>query len=350
LNYIGSKHRLRAFLKHEIKKVVGDDLSQKVFCDLFAGSGAVGKSFKNEVKQLISNDIEHYSYILNKNYIGNTKAIKNQTKLIEELNSLTLKDDGFIYRHYCKGSGSQRLYFSDYNGKKIDTIRTQLNLWRKTSFIDENTYYFLLASLIENADSVANTASIYSAFLKTLKKTAQKKLILTPAKFELSPNTHIVYNQNSDTLIKQIQGDILYLDPPYNQRQYGSNYHILNTISIYDEFIPYGITGVRPTYTRSLYAQKRHTNQAFNNLIKNANFNYIFLSYNNEGLMSKEFIKNTMQKYGDYHLVKKEYKKFHTTKSTNQNQKADRTYEYLHVLVKRYSYLNPTKQNTINSI
>ena len=259
---------------------------KKVFCDIFAGTGIIGRTFKKEVKQVISNDLEHYSYVLNKNYIENHIEIKDKEKYIDELNNLPLIDNGFIYQNYCMGSGSQRQYFNDENGKKIDTIRSKIKEWKENNQINSNLYYFLLSSLLESADKVANTASVYGAFLKHIKKTASKKLILKSAVFIENDNSHQVFNMDSNELIKQISGDILYLDPPYNQRQYSSNYHILNTITQYDNFIPKGKTGLRE-YTRSNYCKKGEVHNSFENLIKNANFQYIFLSYNNEGLMSK---------------------------------------------------------------
>ena len=321
MNYIGSKVKLSQWLKDEIEKFVGNDLSEKVFCDMFAGTGTVGRTFKRDVKQVISNDLEYYSYVLNKNYIENSTCIKDAQKYIDELNKLPLIEDGFIYTHYCKGSGSEREYFSDANGKKIDTIRTKIQEYKNSQTIDDSTYYFLLTSLVESADRVANTASVYGAFLKNLKPLAQKELVLKPAHFEESKNKHIVYNKDSNELIHEISGDILYLDPPYNQRQYGANYHILNTITLYDNFEPQGKTGLRE-YNRSSYAKKKRVHVSFEELIQNAKFKYIFLSYNNNGLMSKEDVKSIMSKYGNYSLSKKEYYGFNKIK----------TFEYLHVL------------------
>ncbi len=334
MNYIGSKFKLSSWIQEEVKKVVGKDLSDKVFCDIFAGTGIVGRVFKKDVKQIISNDLEHYSYVLNKNYIENHQPIKDKEKYLEELNNLPLIDDGFIYRNYCMGSGSKRQYFSDENGKKIDTIRTKIRAWKDKKEIDDNLYYFLLTSLVESADKVANTASVYGAFLKHIKKSASKKLVLEPAYFIENDNTHKVFNKDSNELIKEISGDILYLDPPYNQRQYSSNYHMLNTITQYDNFTPKGKTGLRE-YNRSDYCKKNEVHLSFEELIKNAKFKYIFLSYNNEGLMSEEDIKNIMSKYGKYNLVQKEYQRFKADKTENRNHKADKTYEYLHILTKK---------------
>lgn len=334
MNYIGSKLKLSSWLQQEIKKVAGDDLSQKVFCDMFAGTGIVGRVFKKEVKQVISNDLEFYSYVLNKNYIQNHKNITDKLVFIDKLNNLPLIDDGFIFKNYCMGSGSGRQYFSDENGKKIDNVRAKIKQWQDDKKINSNLYYFLLTSLLEAADKVANTASVYGAYLKHLKKSAQKTMVLCSAEFLVNDNSHQVFNEDSNDLIKKITGDILYLDPPYNHRQYGANYHLLNTIAKYDDFIPSGKTGL-DDYNRSKYCQKTQVKNSFEDLIKNANFKHIFLSYNNEGLMSENCIKNIMQKYGKYNLVQKEYQRFKADKDTNRQHKADKTFEYLHILNKK---------------
>ncbi len=332
MNYIGSKYKLSNFIKSTICSVVGADLSDKIFCDIFAGTGIVGRVFKNEVKQVIANDFEYYSYVLNKNYIENHKLIPDKETYIDELDNLPIKK-GFIYRNYCFGSGSGRQYFSDKNGKKIDTIRQQIELWKNDGEINNNLYYFLLASLIESADKVANTASVYGAFLKRIKRSAQKELILKSAEYIINDNEHLVFNEDSNELIKKIEGDILYLDPPYNARQYGANYHLLNTIAKYDSFIPKGKTGLRD-YNKSQYCSKSSVKKAFEELIKQANFKFIFLSYNNEGLMSVDDVKNIMRKYGKYNLISTNYQRFRADKEENRNHKASKTEEYLHALEK----------------
>jgi len=338
MNYIGSKYKLSEFIKKNIYSVVGNDLSNKIFCDLFAGTGIVGRNFKNDVKKVIANDFEYYSYVLNKNYIGNHKPIPDKEKYIDYLNNLK-PVEGFIYNNYCLGSGSGRQYFSDYNGKKIDAIRQQIEIWKKNKEISDNLYYFLLTSLLESADKIANTASVYGAFLKHIKKSAQKELILEPAEFTINNNEHLVFNEDSNQLIKKIEGDILYLDPPYNSRQYGANYHILNTIALYDNFTPKGKTGLR-NYKKSLYCSKSTVKLVFEDLIKNANFKYIFLSYNNEGLMSIEDIREIMSKYGIYDLVTIKYLRFRSDKDKNRNYKSNKTEEYLHILEKKVTIHN----------
>ncbi len=345
MNYIGSKLRLSDWIIETItqtykKSNLSKPLSQTIFAELFAGTGIVSRKLKLSVNQIIANDLEPYSYVLLKNYIENTKAIPNEriVFLIHELNNLSIKEqdykekNSFIYQNYCQGSGSERLYFSDDNGKKIDVIRQKLEEWKMNNFVSQSEYYFLLASLLESADKVANTASVYGAFLKKLKKSAQKNLILSPAHFPKTENQdNKVFKEDANELIKKIKGDILYLDPPYNARQYGANYHILNTIALYDNFEPRGKTGLRE-YEKSKYCKKNEVENVFEELIKNADFEFIFLSYNNEGLMNLETIKRIMSKYGSYSLQKTEYQRFKADKDINREHKANATMEYLHIL------------------
>lgn len=332
MNYIGSKHKLSDFIKQSVYSVVGENLSQKVFCDLFAGTGIVGRNFKTKVKQVISNDIEYYSFVLNRNYIENHHAFEYK-HLIDELNNLNgIK--GFVFNEYSENGNAKRQYFSENNGQKIDAVRQKIESWKNEKQITDNQYYFLLASLLESADKVANTASVYGAFLKKIKKSAQKEMKIEPAVFAINDNDHKVFNKDSNKLVKEISGDILYLDPPYNARQYGANYHLLNTIAKYDKFVPKGKTGLR-SYEKSTFCSKNSVAKSFEELIKNAQFNYIFLSYNNEGLMNENEIKSIMSRYGKYDLVTTDYQRFKADKEENRNHKAKATTEYLHILEKQ---------------
>ena len=332
MNYIGSKYSLIDFIVETIEQVTGyKDGDEYQFGDLFAGTGIVGQTYKAKGCYVIANDIQYYSYALNKHYIENVPEMSES--LLEELNSLE-PVEGFIYNNYCSGSGSGRNYFTDENGKRCDAIRQKLEELRVKGDISEGLYFYYLASLINSIDKYANTASVYGAFLKHIKKSAQKefKLELLPV---ISGKKGEVFNEDINNLIREINGDVLYLDPPYNARQYCTNYHVLETIAKYDAPKLNGVTGLREySEQKSLYCSKRTIAEVFDDLIKNAKFKYIFLSYNNEGLMSLDTIKDIMERYGKYSFFTKEYKRFKADKDQNRNIIADSTTEYLHCLIK----------------
>jgi adenine-specific DNA-methyltransferase len=352
MNYIGSKLSLLGFLEESINKVV--DKNCRVFCDLFAGTGAVGLHFKKKGYQIIANDIQYYSYVLNRHYVGNHRELlfAGLEDEIADLKNKEIADrkfvvcgylneidgaKGFIYKNYCLGGTKrkeERLYFSDENGMKCDAIRARIENWKNNKMISDDEYYFLVASLIESVDKCANTASVYGAFLKKLKRSALNSFILKPADLIINDQNHEVYNNDINLLVKKIKGDILYLDPPYNQRQYATNYHLLETIAKYDNPKIYGKTGLR-NYEgqKSSYCSRTKVKTAFKHLIMNAKVKYIFLSYNNEGLMAAADIKEIMSLRGKYDYFTKAHSRFKADKNENREFGADKTMEYLHYVI-----------------
>ena len=331
MNYIGSKLSLMDFLENTIADVTGFG-GPCVFADLFAGTGVVGSKFKEKGCTVIANDIQHYSYVLNKHYIENYPPL--DASPMEYLNSLN-GVDGFVYKNYCPGSGSGRNYFTDENGRKCDAIRQEMERMRSRGEISEGQYYYFLASLINSIDKYANTASVYGAFLKHTKKSAAKDFVLEPLPVIDGGKGGRAYNEDINELIHKIKGDVLYLDPPYNARQYCANYHVLETISRYDDPVLTGKTGLRDySGQKSLFCSKRTVEKAFDELLAGADFKYVFLSYNNEGLMSLDTIKNIMEKYGKYEMFTREYRRFRADREENRRHKSDSTIEYLHCLIK----------------
>lgn len=353
MNYVGSKLSLLEFLEESINKVV--DKNCDTFCDLFAGTGIVGRYFKTRGYKIIANDIQYYSYVLNRHYIGNHKELNfaKLTKEIPNLKSIDVKNrknfvcnylsdlkgvKGFIYKNYCLGGTKDkeesRQYFSDENGMRCDAIRQKIENWKEQNLISDDEYYFLITSLVESIDKYANTASVYGAFLKKLKKTAQNNLILKPAELIINNRGHEVFNEDINEILEKVKGDILYLDPPYNHRQYAANYHLLETIARYDNPNIHGRTGLRDYQKqKSLYCSGPQVKNAFKDLILKAKVKYIFLSYNNEGLMTLDDIKKIMGLRGEYGYFTKEHNRFKADKSENRNYKANKTLEYLHYVV-----------------
>ena len=179
MNYIGSKLRLLDFLETSIKQIVGNDTC--TLCDVFAGTGTVGTHFKKLGYKVIANDLQYYSYVMNRHFIVNndfleykglendlpqliTTSIELKSKIVcNHLNTLSLIE-GFIYDNYASGGTINqeysRMYFSDENAKICDTVRIKLNEWKTTNKLTDNEFYYLLACLIDSTDKKANTASV----------------------------------------------------------------------------------------------------------------------------------------------------------------------------------------------
>jgi adenine-specific DNA-methyltransferase len=353
MNYIGSKLSLLNFLEKSINQVAGKDYS--VFCDFFAGTGAVGLHFKKQGHQVYANDVQYYSYVLNRHYIGNHRelAFKGLVDEVADLKKVDVEQrknfvcdylnglkgvSGFIFKNYClggtQGQHYQRQYFSDENGQRCDAIRMKIENWKEQRKITDDEYYFLLTSLLESVDKQANTASVYGAFLKKLKQSAQKLFVLKPAQLVINEQSHKVFNEDINNLAGKIQGDVLYLDPPYNHRQYATNYHLLETIAKYDNPQIHGKTGLRNYESqKSLYCSRSKVKQAFKDLILKAKVKYIFLSYNNEGLMTPADVKEIMSLRGKYGVFTQEYGRFKADTDQKRDYKAKKTLEYLHYVI-----------------
>lgn len=310
MNYIGSKRKLSEWILNNIKSRV--ELKGS-FLDGFGGTSIIGQTLKPYMTVTI-NDIEPYAYWLGKHYIEN---FDSHAELIREL-STAEPEEGFIYTNYC----TERMYWTPENGKKIDGVRLAIN---KASLSEEEKAAALCA-LLESADKVANTASVYGAYLKKYKTTANKAMNLTPIQ---PPAGYKGQSVNKDILDLNLSGDIAYLDPPYNTRHYGSNYHLLNTITEYKPFEPKGKTGL-PEYYKSPFCSKVKCVGAMKQLLQQLDYKHIFISYNDEGIIPMEAMQEICSSTGKYFLIEKDYQRFKSDNSRQQKQAA--TVEYLHYI------------------
>lgn len=333
MRYIGSKLRLINFIQDTIGKYCRDSLHEKTFCDLFAGTGIVGRSFSPFVSKVIANDLEKYAYVAN--YVG-LKGFDESVVAyhINKLNELEGTKDSTLFHAYSENGDCGRLYFSEENGKRLSAARKYLSEIQGTVGMKE--YMAILFSIMDAADKVANTMATYGAYAKKLKANSLKKIeFVIPKIAKNASSNNLVYCSDANECIKYIKGDILYLDPPYNNRQYGSNYHVLNSIILGEAPETDSVTGMdKDFYNRSDYSITKSVEGALDELIANADFEWIFLSYNNEGLLSFDKIKSIMEKYGDYAIEKTPYQRY---KADNErNQTADSVIEYIHVLHKGF--------------
>lgn len=345
MRYIGNKTNLLNNIDQVIKE--NCDGEEKIFCDLFSGTSSVARYFKNRYK-IISNDLLYFSYVLQKATIENNnipefKKLKNKLKTENildylEMSKINSKENNkkFIYKNYSPNENCERMYLTSQNAQRIDYIRNTIEKWKVEELIDDSEYFYLLASLIEGVPFISNITGTYGAYLKDWDKRALKGFEMIRLNVVNNFQKNECYREDSNELIKKIRGDILYIDPPYNSRQYLPNYHLLETIAKYDEPKINGKTGIRDyNEEKSNYCIKSKVFNELDELISNAKFKHIIMSYNQEGILKEEEIEKILKKYGDentYKLYKIPYKKYQN-KLTKQ---LEEHYEYIFYIKKSF--------------
>lgn len=354
MRFIGNKEKLLPNIYQEIKSVGFND--EGVFCDFFSGTSNVGRYFKEKGFEIVSSDLLFFSYVLQEAYIKNNEEPKfnkllkeisiedNQLfsspldKVIKYLNSLK-GVKGFIYKNYTPEGTSKsdiiRMYFTGKNGSKIDAIRKKIDNWKDDGLIKDNEYYILLASLVESVPFYSNISGVYGAFLKKYDPRALKDFELKNINLYKSKNKHKVFNKNSMDIIEDLDVDILYLDPPYNARQYGGNYHVLETIARYDNPEIKGVTGMR-NYDdqKSDFCNAEKALMALDKIAKKSKYKVLVLSYNSEGIMSQKDIKKVLSKYGDLQLKEIDYLRFKSN-SNGESKHKKHIKEQLYLLTRK---------------
>lgn len=352
MRYIGNKEKI-------IDKIYSILLSHNVvgssFYDFFSGTTNVARFYKDLGYEVQSSDVMYMSYCLQKAYIENNeeplfkKLLPNlpQNKINGNLFATPLETavdylnnipdvKGFIYNNYTpegtKDLEHPRMYFSNENGLRIDAIRQQIEDWNNNGFLLESEYYILLTCLIETVSYYSNVAGVYAAFHKKWDPRAVKKLKLRTIMTHNNNLKNRVYHANSLDLIGDIETDILYLDPPYNERQYLPNYHLIETIAKYDNPAIKGITGMREYQgEKSTFCNAKTALRDLELVAKSAKYKYLVMSYNSEGIMHQEDIINMMSKYGSVKLEQFQYARF---KSNNKglSKTKKHIFEQLYIL------------------
>lgn len=327
MRYLGNKTRMLANISDFIDRLHIDGDS---FCDLFTGSASVADFFKDKYR-IIANDRLESSCVFAKAKISNSSIPKfKKFKQIIGLDPFTYftnknydySEDHYIWANYSpKGD---RQFFTEEIANKIDGIRLELSEMLSREVINENEYNFLLASLLETIMGLSNTTGTYEAFLKDWDKRAFKPFELTPLELQeksLKSNSNIVYCDDSNELVRKISGDILYLDTPYTVTDYNSAYHLLETIVKYDNPDIRGKTGRRiDRPEKSLYTCQKKVLKAYEDLIKNANFKHIVISYSTQSLLPVDALVEMLKKYSTIEPMVEfhSYREYRNIRSSNK--------------------------------
>ena len=329
MRYLGNK----VSMIPDIEKLLQDkDLIGKnmTFFDAFCGSGSVSDYMK-QYFNIISNDNLTWSTIYTRGRVcaENCTFKKLGFDPFEYFNSNNEKIEGFIYKTYAP-TLTNRMYFTAENAGRIDYFRQTIQKWYDSNLLSEDEYAYLLACLIESVSDVSNTAGVYGAFLKKWDSRATKAISFNRVDhIPVIPKGFTAFNSKIEDIIDEVECDILYLDPPYTQNQYGTQYHLLETLILDDSPKVSSVTGSRSTAPmRSDWSKEYKVNILLDKILAKTKAKYVVLSYNNDGFMSKDFIEAVLKRYGKaetYSFTSVSYKKYQNWKSKNDNEH----FEYL---------------------
>src|SRR5256885_4518953 len=225
MRYIGNKTRLLPFILRTLDK---EGIDAGVVHDAFAGTASVGRALKERGWRVYGSDLLMSSYVFQRAYVVADSADPAVEEMARGLSRIS-PSEGFISRHFSPAgdaTSAGRMYFTPENAARIDAARGELESWRRSGSVSEDSYYLLLAGIIEGADRVANTAGVYASYMKRWQPNA-KRAFAVSVECTVSGRPATAYLMDAAEAAKSIgEVDLIYIDPPYNSRQYVAYYHI----------------------------------------------------------------------------------------------------------------------------
>ena len=349
ITYLGNKRSLLDLIEKAIIDIKADLGVDKIsFADVFSGSGVVSRLAKAHAKMIYANDLELYSRIINECYLSNFST-DLQAKIDEFhaflLDNLKLKK-GFISKLYAPKDendikAGERVFFTPQNAMFIDTLR------QKIEKIPNEFQSFFIAPLLYESSVHNNTGGVFKGFYKGKngvgKFGGEKQNALCRIKGNISLPKPIFSNFTCDFEVSQKESldfakscemvDIAYLDPPYNQHPYASNYFMLNLIASYEEPGQISkISGIPNDWNKSVYNQKAKAKDAFFELLTTLKARYLVISFNNEGFISKDEFLNFLKTLGKTQKIEQKYNTYRA--SRNLKARPTHTTEYLYIVKK----------------
>lgn len=346
--YIGNKRNLLSMLN---KAIQSTGVKCGVFADLFAGSGVVSRLAKMLGYAVISNDWEPYCEQINRCWIECNTApdfsrLGNMQSVFDTLNTLEPLE-GYIASHLCPGDDenpdvdTERMFFTRANGMKIDAIREKIFEWEQENLLSELEKSVLLAPLIYAVSYTSNTSGVFKGFHRGWGGATHTALYRILSNLELFPPIFFDNNQRSrvfctdaSELAMQLsdeegQIDIAYIDPPYNQHPYGSNYHVLNTVTLWDK-PPLSRTitckeksAIRKDWRllrRSAYHRKTEALEEYGKLLSNLKAHFVLTSYSTDGVMPLSEMLKCAGSFGRLEVVTRSYKRYRVSSQRMSNK------------------------------
>lgn len=324
--YIGSKAKLLDWIFFEIEKnTVGNS-----FFDIFAGTGCVAERASSKYEKVFVNDILYSNKVIYEAFWSNEEFNNNKVKgIIEYINSI---DSEKLEGNYFSNNFANK-YFGENDSKKIGFTREYLNNEKKYKNINDREYNILLASLIYSMDKIANTVGHYEAYRKVNIKDNRFKLNLISVGEKIEKNISI-FREDANVIADAVKADIVFLDPPYNSRQYSRFYHVLENLVEWKKPELFGVA-LKPNPENMSDYCRNNAPKVFEDLVSRLKCKYIVVTYNNTYNSKSNSSKNkitfdeiisSLNKRGETKVFEASHRFFNAGKTDFSNHK-----EYLFI-------------------
>lgn len=318
--YLGNKYKLLPF----INRVVDTECRNiESVADIFAGTGAVSSAFVDD-KIIITNDLMYSNYICNYAWFsGQSYNPQVVIDYVVKYNQLENLEDNYMSENFGN------TYFSIEDCLRIGFIREDIENNFKSGKINKRERAILITSLLYAMDKIANTCGHYDAYRKNVKFEKSLELFVPLAKVQNNEN-NLCFNMDANDLVKNIYADLVYIDPPYNSRQYCDAYHLLENVALWQKPEVHGVARKMDRKNmKSQYCTKNAT-LVFEQLINDINARYILFSYNNmetkgndrsNAKIADSDIMRILNNKGEVKVFEEDYKPFTTGKSDIKGNK-----------------------------
>ncbi|MDO4569583.1 MAG: DNA adenine methylase [Planctomycetia bacterium] len=312
--YLGNKYRLLPFIDSVISQQCED---VKSLADIFAGTGVVASLYPE--KRIITNDILFCNYLCHVAWFGEENfSMGKILTLTEEFNRLEPDTDNYMSENF------RNTYFNLSTCRKIGAIRENIEQQYQSKRLNFREYALLIASLLYGMDKIANTCGHYDAFRRGVELSGELEMKVLDVSEQRSNRGNRCYNEDANILVRNIQADLVYIDPPYNSRQYSDAYHVLENVARWEKPEVFGVARKMDRgFLKSRYCTRAAT-AAFRDLIEHIRARYILVSYNNmaesghgrsNAKISDTELLSILLERGEVQVFSTDYKAFTTGKS-----------------------------------
>lgn len=352
MRYIGNKTRLLDFIRRVLRS---RGIAGGLAIDPFTGTASVARALKRWGFEVVASDVMEYAHVFGRAYVqleqrprfgalAGELGLRREPELrdvVAYLNGLA-GEPGFLTTNFTPaspvGRRHERMYFLPENSARIDAIRSMLERWRRDGALEDDGYYVLLASLLHAADKVANTAGVYAACIKSWQPNARRSLRLRVPRLTLGSGGRAVRAEALELVSSHEPFELLYIDPPYNTRQYPAYYHIPELIAMGWFTGPVELRGkaglLADREKRSDWSKLSRCRDALESLVAAAPCRHIVMSYNAEGIIPEETIERVFKNYGrrsTYRRYTRRYRRYRSdTDSDQRSYRGDVVAEHLY--------------------